>query len=236
MRRDVCAGAQGKASEDYTRKANEDYTRKANEDNSQKDTDREKVRMGLEGKQIGSQFRQTLKQAGYTLVKRISSEEVVLANEDGNHEVWFKNDHSAGWTIEINGVGYEFAHGYRHRYPRIVKRSRRLANGQIIMGGSLIGFIAPYCPMCDGSSTVIDVDPEFTRFKCMQCEKTWSRPTHTIEFDMQRGILQPDIINTVAGAYQKAVNKATDKRGVKPAKRKQTTRRRVNAKKGSKKK
>lgn len=123
------------------------------------------------------------------------------------------------------------------RPPRVIHRHRRLANGKIVMDGSPIGFVADYCPICDGSSVVTYVDPEFINFKCIQCGKTWSRPTHTVEFDMQRGIVQPDIVNTVAGAYQKAVKKASAKRRVKPTKRKQTpTRRRSNAKKSSKKK
>jgi hypothetical protein len=105
-------------------------------------------------------------------------------------------------------------------------RKRRLANGQVIMDGSPIGFIADYCPMCDGSSIVTYVDPEFSNFKCIQCGKTWGRPTHTVEFDMQHGIVQPDIINTIAGAYQKAASK----RRVKPRKRKTIALRKRNAK------
>ena len=59
---------------------------------------------------IGSQIRDTLKESGYRVVKRISGKQVVL-REIGEErcELWFKNDHFAGYTIEISGIGYEYA-------------------------------------------------------------------------------------------------------------------------------
>jgi hypothetical protein len=60
-------------------------------------------------KTIGSQKRETLEESGLTLHKRISKKEVILADGD-KFELWFLNDHHAGYTIEIDGKGYEFAH------------------------------------------------------------------------------------------------------------------------------
>ncbi len=79
----------------------------------------------MDGRQIGSQFRQTLKQAGYKIVKYLGDGEVILENEDGGHELWFKNDHHAGWTIEIRGVGYEFARSVpKQRRTKTVKKAK----------------------------------------------------------------------------------------------------------------
>lgn len=61
---------------------------------------------------IGSQIRDTLKESGYRVVKRLSSKRVILkeiGQEDQHCEEWFANDHHAGYTIEINGIGYEYA-------------------------------------------------------------------------------------------------------------------------------
>ncbi len=71
------------------------------------------------GKQIGSQFRETLAEAKYTLVAWAGDDgdedrsQVVLADEDGKQELWGRNDHHSGWTVEIDGVGYEFCHSLR---------------------------------------------------------------------------------------------------------------------------
>lgn len=147
-------------------------------------------------------------------------------------------------SISFNKLTYRLPIGSRNRKPLkslprpprgVIRRSRKLANGKIIMDGSPIGFIADYCPMCEGPSVVTYVDPEFTDFKCTRCGKGWYRPSYTVEFDMIRGVVQPDIVNTVAGAYQKAIKKASGKRVIKSNKRIQTTRRRKYAKKTSKK-
>jgi hypothetical protein len=58
-------------------------------------------------RQIGSQYRETLEEAGYWIVDN-SSDETILADEDGKLEVWVENNHYAGWVLEINGIGYEF--------------------------------------------------------------------------------------------------------------------------------
>lgn len=60
-------------------------------------------------KKIGSQTRDTLKESGYTLIKRINKNNVILQEKGESHcESWFKNDHHAGYVIEINGLGYEY--------------------------------------------------------------------------------------------------------------------------------
>lgn len=68
-------------------------------------------------KQIGSQYRETLEESGYTLANEreltdygVEAGGVVLIDEDGNPELWVKHDDHAGYTIEVNGVGHEFAH------------------------------------------------------------------------------------------------------------------------------
>ena len=60
-------------------------------------------------KQIGSQYRETLSEAGYKLDKKLAYGEVVLINEFNCPEIWFKNDDAACHVIEIDGEGYEFA-------------------------------------------------------------------------------------------------------------------------------
>lgn len=60
-------------------------------------------------KTIGSQKRESLSESGMTLHKRIDRNQVHLKDADGNMELWIRNDHFAGYTIEINKVGYEFA-------------------------------------------------------------------------------------------------------------------------------
>ena len=54
-------------------------------------------------------MRETLEEAGYTLVAHTHHNEVILKDGDNVHlEVWQKHDDHAGYTVEINGVGYEF--------------------------------------------------------------------------------------------------------------------------------
>lgn len=59
-------------------------------------------------RQIGSQYRETLKESGNKIVRRISRNEVILQTPDGELELWFKNDHASGAVIEIGKTGYEF--------------------------------------------------------------------------------------------------------------------------------
>lgn len=60
------------------------------------------------GTQIGSQYRETLEEAGYRLVSK-NDEYALLENKDTNKlELWAEKDDYAGYVIEIDGVGYEF--------------------------------------------------------------------------------------------------------------------------------
>lgn len=60
--------------------------------------------------QIGSQLRETLREAGLRLVGRPDNDSVILYDPNTElFELWVKNDHHAGYTIEIDGCGYEFA-------------------------------------------------------------------------------------------------------------------------------
>ena len=62
-------------------------------------------------KKIGSQTRETLAESGYRLLRRVDKDTIILqANGDPDQqEFWFKHDDHAGYTIEIDGVGYEYA-------------------------------------------------------------------------------------------------------------------------------
>ena len=60
------------------------------------------------GVQHGSQYRESLEESGYELVD-IQDDEAILRNKnDGSEELWVERDDHAGYTIEINGVGYEY--------------------------------------------------------------------------------------------------------------------------------
>jgi hypothetical protein len=60
-------------------------------------------------KHIGSQNREKIEETEYE-VFHIENEYAILKDkETGKLEAWFANDHHAGYTIEINGIGYEFA-------------------------------------------------------------------------------------------------------------------------------
>ena len=61
-------------------------------------------------KQIGSQARERIEQTEYRCESFDPSyDSTVLVDSVGKRELWFKNDHYAGYTIEIEGIGYEFA-------------------------------------------------------------------------------------------------------------------------------
>ncbi len=61
---------------------------------------------------IGSQIRDLLEDTDMRIVSATSDGEVVLTEGDsGSRELWQANDHFAGYVIEIEGVGYEFARG-----------------------------------------------------------------------------------------------------------------------------
>lgn len=74
-------------------------------------------------KQIGSQLREIIEESGYVLVHRGDDGEVVLQPtwEDGYasgpQEIWFESDDNAGYTVEIDGVGYEFARTAVIQFP-----------------------------------------------------------------------------------------------------------------------
>jgi hypothetical protein len=61
-------------------------------------------------KQIGSQMRETLAESGYKLVGRPAQRMVVLQDKDGKREVWYANDHFAGYTVQVGRWGYEFGY------------------------------------------------------------------------------------------------------------------------------
>lgn len=69
---------------------------------------------------FGSQYRETLSEAGYTLATRpelvdygIEAGGLVLLDPDGIPELWVAHDDHAGYTIEVDGTGYEFCHSVR---------------------------------------------------------------------------------------------------------------------------
>lgn len=71
-------------------------------------------------KKIGSQTRETLAESGYRLLDRWDEETIVLQSigDPDQQEVWFKNDHHAGYTIEVEGVGYEYARDVLSQHRR----------------------------------------------------------------------------------------------------------------------
>jgi hypothetical protein len=62
-------------------------------------------------KKIGSQTRETLAESGYRLLERVDDETIILQSigDPDQQEFWFKHDDHAGYTIEVDGVGYEYA-------------------------------------------------------------------------------------------------------------------------------
>ena len=63
----------------------------------------------------GSQNREPLAESGYHLKGWITLGVAVLQDNDDEKklELWFANDHHAGYTIEIGVVGFEFARDYK---------------------------------------------------------------------------------------------------------------------------
>jgi hypothetical protein len=67
----------------------------------------------LSGRHIGSQYRETLAQAGYRVHERLNHQEVILEEiSSGKFELWVLSDDHSGWVIEIDGKGYEFVRDY----------------------------------------------------------------------------------------------------------------------------
>lgn len=58
-------------------------------------------------RQIGSQRRETLEEAGYEYVRKIGNE-LIVKDKDGSYELWVENNHYAGYVLEYRGIGYEF--------------------------------------------------------------------------------------------------------------------------------
>jgi len=59
-------------------------------------------------KQIGSQRRETLKEAGYNLVGRLIRMVILRPVDGGPDEIWVVNDKHAGYTVQVGRWGYEF--------------------------------------------------------------------------------------------------------------------------------
>lgn len=61
-------------------------------------------------RQIGSQSREPLNESGYKLFMRVSDTDVILMSEENSQicELWCAEDDHVGYTIEVDGVGYEF--------------------------------------------------------------------------------------------------------------------------------
>lgn len=58
-------------------------------------------------KRIGSQTRETLTEARSVLIKMRGNEAIIM-DDCGSIELYVMHDHHAGYTLEIDGVGYEF--------------------------------------------------------------------------------------------------------------------------------
>ena len=57
-------------------------------------------------KQFGSQMREKIEDTTYKVRAKRGK---TVSLEAGDHrEVWIQNDHHAGYTLEIDGIGYEF--------------------------------------------------------------------------------------------------------------------------------
>lgn len=59
-----------------------------------------------------TQTRVTLMQSGLSLYKRVDATTILLKNDENKLEVWDLHDDYAGYTIEIDNVGYEFIKTY----------------------------------------------------------------------------------------------------------------------------
>jgi hypothetical protein len=66
---------------------------------------------------FGSQIRDPYQEAGYEIVRNgeFPNEKILRHIETGNKELWIRNDCHAGYTLEIDGIGYEFVHSLKER-------------------------------------------------------------------------------------------------------------------------
>ena len=70
-------------------------------------------------KRIGSQLRETLKESGYKLVGRPQAGQVILQDkETGKNELWYANNHHAGYTVVVGRWGYEFGRDWTFAVPK----------------------------------------------------------------------------------------------------------------------
>ena len=56
----------------------------------------------------GSQYRETLAEAGYRLIQKNDRYALLEDKDTGVLELWVQRDDFAGYVIEIDGIGYEF--------------------------------------------------------------------------------------------------------------------------------
>lgn len=60
-------------------------------------------------RKIGSQSRERIEDTSYRVVwKGTDGGMVVEDTETGKREFWYQNDHHSGYTLEVDGLGYEF--------------------------------------------------------------------------------------------------------------------------------
>jgi hypothetical protein len=66
-------------------------------------------------RKIGSQIRETLEEAEMVFVGYLGEDKttIVLKNDLGEQEIWGLNNDHAGYTIEVEGMGYEFIRDYK---------------------------------------------------------------------------------------------------------------------------
>lgn len=64
-------------------------------------------------RRIGSQLRETLAESGYRLVGRPGPGQVILEDAEGKKELWYANDHHAGYTVQVGRWGYEYGQDWR---------------------------------------------------------------------------------------------------------------------------
>ena len=67
------------------------------------------------GKHIGSQYRDTVEEAGVVVVSgpNARKEIIIQDKQTSRYELWVENDHYAGAVIEYCGKGYEFVSSYQ---------------------------------------------------------------------------------------------------------------------------
>jgi hypothetical protein len=66
--------------------------------------------MRKQAQQFGSQYRETLAESGYELLgfEDAKATAILRDPDSGEEALWYRNDQHAGYTIEIQGVGYEY--------------------------------------------------------------------------------------------------------------------------------